>query len=142
MTSLAVTLALTQVCDEAVPLENAMRPSDLRLLGDQAAWVYSLIRPLRTGLRSDLLSIDVGHHRAGGVTFVGRDALRYALVGPGGVVVVLIFREDGSQVRFAEDQRPVEDFAAQRADEALADRVHPGCLDGADQNPGSCAARK
>jgi hypothetical protein len=29
-------------------------------------------------------------------------------------------------VRFAEDQRSVEDFAAQRADEALADRVHPG----------------
>ena len=40
--------------------------------------------------------------------------------------LVLIFREDGSQVRFAEDQRPIEDFAAQRADEALADRVHPG----------------
>jgi hypothetical protein len=34
-----------------VPLENTMRPGDLRVLGDQAAWVYSLIRPLRTGLR-------------------------------------------------------------------------------------------
>jgi hypothetical protein len=30
--------------------------------------------------------------------------------------MVLIFGEDGSQVRFAEDQRSVEDFAAQRAD--------------------------
>jgi hypothetical protein len=72
------------------------------------------------GSSADLLSIDAGHHRAGSVTFVARDALRYALVGPGGVVVVLIFRQDGSQVRFAEDQRLVEDFAAQRADEALA----------------------
>jgi hypothetical protein len=51
--------------------------------------------------------------------------------------VRLIFRENSVQVRLTEDQRPVEDFAAQRADEALADRVHPGCLDGADQNPGA-----
>ena len=36
---------------DPVPLENTMRPGDLRVLGDQAAWVYSLIRPLRTGLR-------------------------------------------------------------------------------------------
>jgi hypothetical protein len=34
-----------------VPLENTMRPGDLRVLGDEAAWVYSLIGPLRTGLR-------------------------------------------------------------------------------------------
>ena len=50
---------------------------------------------------------------------------------------LLIFRENGAQVRLTEDQRPVEDFAAQRADETLADRVHPGWLDGADQNPGA-----
>jgi len=81
--------------------------------------------------------IDVGHYRAGSVTFVGRDALRYALVGLGGVVVVLIFGEDGSQVRFAEDQRSAGDFAAQRADQALAGRVHPGCLDGGDQDSGA-----
>jgi hypothetical protein len=36
---------------DVVPLENTMRPGDLRVLGDQAAWAYSLIRPLRTGLR-------------------------------------------------------------------------------------------
>jgi hypothetical protein len=30
---------------------NTMRPGDLWVLGGQAAWVYSLIRPLRTGLR-------------------------------------------------------------------------------------------
>ena len=33
------------------------------------------------GSSADLLSIDVGHRRAGSVTFVARDALRYALVG-------------------------------------------------------------
>ena len=38
-----------------------------------------------------------------------------ALVRPGSVVVRLIFREDGAQVPLAEDQRPVEDFAAQGA---------------------------
>jgi len=43
--------------------------------------------------------------------------------------VRLIFHENGTQVRLTEDQRPVEYFAAQRADEALADRVHPVGLD-------------
>ena len=33
-----------------VPLENTIRPGDLRVLGDQAAWAYSLIRPPRTGV--------------------------------------------------------------------------------------------
>jgi hypothetical protein len=38
-----------------------------------------------------------------------------ALVRPGRVVVRLILGEDGAQVRVAEDQRRVEDFAAQVA---------------------------
>jgi hypothetical protein len=37
----------------------------------------------------------------------------------------------------AEDQHAVQEFAAQGADKAFADRVHPGCLDGADQDPGA-----
>ncbi len=37
----------------------------------------------------------------------------------------------------AEDQHAVQEFAAQGADQAFADRVHPGCLDGADQDPGA-----
>jgi hypothetical protein len=85
--------------------EEHLGSGGVGVLDDQAA---------QDGSSADLLSIDVGHHRAGSVTFVGRDALRYALVGSGGVAVVLTFREDGSQVRFAEDQRPVEDLAAQR----------------------------
>jgi len=36
-----------------------------------------------------------------------------------------------------EDQHPVEDLAAQGADEALAGRVHARRLDGADQDPGA-----
>ena len=36
---------------DGVPLGNTMRSRDLRVLRGQAAWVYSLIRPPRTGLR-------------------------------------------------------------------------------------------
>ena len=60
-----------------------------------------------------------------------------ALVRPGNVVVRLIFREDGAQVPLAEDQRPVEDFAAQGADKAFAGHVHLGYLYGGDQDPGA-----
>jgi hypothetical protein len=115
-----------------------MRPGDLRVLGDQAAWAF-VDQAAQDGSSADLLSIDLRHRRTGSVTFVARNALRYALVGSG-KIVVLIFRENSTQVRFAEDQRPIQDFAAQRADEALADRVHPGCLDGADQNSGAEAS--
>jgi hypothetical protein len=37
----------------------------------------------------------------------------------------------------AEDQHAVQEFAAQGAGKAFADRVRPGCLDGADQDPGA-----
>src|SRR5215831_14104984 len=65
------------------------------------------------------------------------DVLIDALVWPGRVVVLLIFRQDGAQVRRAEDHAAVEELAAQGADEALAGRVHRGRLDGADQDPGA-----
>src|SRR5450755_461336 len=58
-------------------------------------------------------------------------------MGPGGVVVLLILREDGAQVRPAEDQRPVEDLTAQRTHEPLAGGVHPGRLDSAYQDSGA-----
>jgi hypothetical protein len=69
---------------------------------------------------ADLLCVDVGHGSAERVTVAVGDTLRDTLVRPGRVVVHLIFREDVTQVRLAEDQRPVEDFAAQSADKALA----------------------
>jgi len=52
-------------------------------------------------------------------------ALADALVGPGGVVMLLVLGQDRAQVRLVQDQGPVEDLTTQRADEALADRVHP-----------------
>ena len=37
----------------------------------------------------------------------------------------LVLGQDGAQMPLAEDQHPVEEFPAQGADEALADRVGP-----------------
>ena len=99
----------------------------VRVLVDQAA---------QDGFSADLPCVDVGQSRAVSVTFVGRDALGDALVRPGGVVVRLVLGQDGAQVCLAEDQHVVQHLAAQGADEALADRVHPRRLDRAAQNPG------
>ena len=46
-------------------------------------------------------------------------------MGPGGVVVLLVFGQYGAQVCLAEDEGPVEELPAPGADEALAERVHP-----------------
>jgi hypothetical protein len=53
------------------------------------------------------------------------EALVDALVGSGGVVVLLVFGQDGAQMCLAEDEAAVEKLAAQSADKALADRVAP-----------------
>ena len=53
------------------------------------------------------------------------DALADALMGPGGVVMLLIPGQDSAQVRLVQDQGPVAELTAQGADQALADRVHP-----------------
>ena len=103
----------------------------------QAACVYSLIRPCTTGFRRICCVSNFGHGGAGSVTFVVGDVLCDALVRPGSVVARLIFRQNGAQVRLAEDQHPVQKLATQGADEALADRVHPGCLDGGDEDSGA-----
>src|ERR1019366_373933 len=58
-----------------------------------------------------------------------RDALVDALMGAGGVVMLLVFGQDGAQVRLVQDQGPVEELTAQGANQALADRVHPRRLD-------------
>jgi hypothetical protein len=54
---------------------------------------------------------------------------------PGRVVVDLVLGQDGAQVRLAENHHPVEELAAQRAEEAFAGRVHPGSLDSGPQDP-------
>src|ERR1017187_3097357 len=82
---------------------------------DQAACVYSLVRLPRTGLRWIRVGAGAGQGEAGGGWIPVGDMLCGALVRPGGVVVLLVLREDGAQVRLAEDQRPAGDLAAQGA---------------------------
>ena len=91
---------------DPVPLENRIRLVTGRCFVSQAAWVYSLIRPLRIGFQR-ICCVDVGHDGAGTVAFVVGDALRDALVRPGGVVVRLVFGQDGVQVLLAGDQHTV-----------------------------------
>ena len=76
------------------------------------------------------MRIDVGQGGAGNVAFAVGDALAYALVRPGSVVVHLVVSQDGAQMPLAEDQHAVQKLAAQGADQALADRVHARSLDG------------
>jgi hypothetical protein len=49
-------------------------------------------------------------------------------VRPGGVVVLQVLGQHPSQVVLIDDQQPVEDLPAQRADDPFADRVRPGRL--------------
>ena len=59
----------------------------------------------------------------------GWDALADAPMWPGRVIVRLIVSQHVSQMGLAEDQDPVQEFAAQGFGEPLAGRVHPRCLD-------------
>jgi hypothetical protein len=87
------------------------------------------------GFPADLPCVGVGYGRWLSVRFVGGDVLGDALVRPGRIVVHLVFGQDGTEVCLAEDQHAVQEVAAQGADEALADRVHPRSLDRAVQDP-------
>ena len=71
---------------------------------------------------ADLASVEVPCGDAGRLVFSVGDALADPLMRAGGVVVLLIPGQDGAQVGFAEDRHPVQEFAAQRADEALTGR--------------------
>ena len=84
---------------------------------------------------ADLLCVDVGHGGAGSVKSVVGNALAHVLVRPGGVVMRLVSGQDSAQMSLAEDQHAVEEFAAQDADEAFADRVHARRLDSGPQDP-------
>src|ERR1039458_1203855 len=91
----------------------------------------------------DRFSADLPRCRASCCSDAGRmvgavgDALIDALVRLGGVVVLLVFGQDGSQVRFAEDEAAVKELAPQGAGEALADRVHPRRLHSSAQDRGA-----
>jgi hypothetical protein len=88
------------------------------------------------GFSADLARAGVGCVDAGSRAGT-RDALADALVGPGGVVVVLVLGQDHAQVRLVKNQGPVEELPAQGADEALADGVHPGRLHGGADDGGA-----
>src|ERR1017187_393438 len=93
--------------------------------GCQAARAYSLIRPPRPGfrwIRSRSRSVTVTWPPS-----CSPSGTRWAMpwCGLGGVVVRLVFGQDGAQTSLAEDQHAVQELAAQGAGEALADRVHP-----------------
>ena len=106
------------------------------LLRFQAARSYSLIRPLRTGFRRichvpGFAAVTRGAGPGSG------DALADALVGPGGVVVLLVVGQDSAQVRLVHDQRPVEKLPAQGARQVLADGIHPRRLHGGAHDRGA-----
>ena len=109
-------LALADLIDrlrsQPVPLENRIFLVTCESWGCQAARVYSLIRPLRTGWRW------IGSRSR---SATGR----------------LVFGQDGAQVPLAEDQHAVEELSAQGADEALAGCIHARRLDGGAQDPGA-----
>ena len=81
---------------------------------DQAACVF-VDQAAQDGSSVDPRGAGVGQGEAGGGRIPVGDMLCGALVRPGGVVVLLVLREDGAQVRLAEDQRPAGDLAAQGA---------------------------
>jgi hypothetical protein len=95
-----------------VPLENtilaltwASRSSGGSLvLIDQAA---------QDRFSADLPRAGVGCGDSGSRAGV-RDALADALMGTGGVVVLLVLGQDGAQVRLVKDQGPVEEFPRRR----------------------------
>jgi len=51
--------------------------------------------------------------------------------------MLLVFGQDGAQMRLVEDQGPVEELPAQGADQALADRFHPRRPDGRPHDGGA-----
>jgi hypothetical protein len=59
------------------------------------------------------------------------------LVRPGGVVMRLVFGQDGVQVLLAEDQDAVQKLTAQGPDQAFADRVHTRRPDSGAQDTGT-----
>jgi hypothetical protein len=56
------------------------------------------------GFSEDLSAIEVGNCEVATVLLTVGDALGDALVRPGRVVVHLVFRQDGAQMAFPEDQ--------------------------------------
>ena len=132
-TGATATLPAPNVCHALltrgpVPLENRIPALTWAFSGSGGSLVF-VDQTAQDRFSADLTRAEVWCGDAGTGFSVG-DALVDALVRPGGVVVLLVLGEDGAQVRLVQDQGPVEELTAQRADEALADRVHPRRLHG------------
>ena len=93
---------------------------------------------IQYGFSADCLNIGAGCRAAGNSALRAGNPLGDALMRPRRVVVDPVFDQDGAQMRLAEDQHAVEELAAQGTEEAFADRVHPGSLNGGPQDPGAC----
>ncbi len=85
----------------------------------------------------DPFAVEVGNGDVATVVLAVGDTLGDALVRPSRVEVHLVFGQDGAQMALPEDQHAVQELAAQGANEALADRVHPRSLDGGAQDSGA-----
>jgi hypothetical protein len=105
----------------------------MRIFVDQAA---------KDRFSEDPFAVEVANGAMPAAVFAVGDALGDALVRPGRVVVHPVFSQDGTQMAFPEDQHAVQELPAQGTDEALADRVHPGSLDGRAQDPGASPLAK
>ena len=66
---------------------------------------------------------------------LSRCELAKGTVRPGGVVVAQVVGQHPAQMVLIDDQQPVEEFAAQGADDPFADRVRSRRLRWAGENP-------
>src|SRR5450755_1682683 len=114
--------------DSAGDLQVIRGSGGVRVLVDQAA---------QDGFSADVLCADVDRGGAGASCSPSVTRWADALVRPGHLVVGLVVGQDGAQMPLAEDQHADEEFAAQGAGEAFADRVHVRRLDGGAQDPGA-----
>src|ERR1039457_3959476 len=99
-------------------------------------WLVFVDQAAEDRFSADLTRAEVSCGDAGNGARV-RDALVDALMGPGGVVMLLVLGQDGAQVRLVQDQGPVEELTVQGANKVLADRVHPRRLHGGAHDGGA-----
>jgi hypothetical protein len=92
---------------------NSADSADLQVFRSSGGVRVFVDQAAQDRFSAGLSCADVGHGGAGSVALVVGDALGDALVRPGGVVVRLVFGQDGAQVSLAEDQHAVQDLRAQ-----------------------------
>ena len=86
-----------------MPLENAIHSGERRVVGRSGGVRVLVDQAAKDASSVDPTGAEVGQGGAGHVAIAVRDLLFDALVRTGGVVVRLVLREYGAQVRLAED---------------------------------------